>query len=372
MKKVRATKKACGSIETELTKDFIDRALNSNPREILTNELLKMEFLFGEEPLPEFEAYNSPYSKELLEKVFKSKQIRGRKYLSRIKRLFLIFSIREDISNFLRLQFATASENKKYVRKFVQYYPDFKDFDFVLNLYLNDKKNKALFKESSEYRIFNNYIKYNQWSLPTNFFMNDPLNPAYALEFYSKLVEDDQTLYDCFKKYLSVSTPFSGTISLFNIVHSLIPFIIKDNNSMEIILNLYKIFLNTPTKHYDTILCKNISLDLFNSYKRQTNDVTAALKMLIIFTEWFNYKFNFNLERELSSIMYAETIKVNRRSFTSALKLYIDEMCPGDHMTFSEKYQNIETLCPKLKWLSEDSHEHSNYFKRSVETLSTV
>ena len=385
-KKVRATRKACKSIDTELSKDFIDRALNSNPKEILTNELLKMEFLFGDESIPEFEAYNSTYSTDLLKKIVQSKEIRGKNYYSRIKRIYMIFALREDIDPSERLLYTISSEYKKYINKVIKYYPELKDFDRIVELY---DKGRFTDLANSPYALSSNYYgAISSMFSPSRLKKNSQANYSYILDFYSKITKDNSELYVAFKKYIEMTGEHQyGFVQLWKVIDRIIPELVKDSKAPEVVSEFYKLLCSSKSANNQR-LARTFTSKLFVAYRDLANSrlelsnwneheaqrvisTESALKLIAIFTEFFADN-STTSEYFLDWLIHAETIRYNRAAFTSAIKLYVDNQwgsefkknCPS----FKEKLDHLTHFGSgsRMKWIVQNS---SGYFNRSFNIL---
>lgn len=176
MAKTRATKKACISPDTVLTPDFISRAMESNPVEILNNEMLKLEYLFGADPLNEFKAYHSPYNKDTLQTLVRNS------YGKTWSRVLMAIALRQDIPECHALHYAVQVQNKKLVRNIVKSREGWDDWDKLYGLYKT-----SMSTSNSEHVL--------------RFYSSGEYLPL--LQFYQRLAATEDQFWGAFKSYVA-------------------------------------------------------------------------------------------------------------------------------------------------------------------------
>lgn len=135
MATTRATKKACGSLDTELTPDFIKRAMTSNPLALLSNEALKFLYLFSGSTNPVFHAYHAPIenSTSFSSILFQRDNPDFRQFP--LPQVVTAFALRDDVPDEITLYFVSNYiGNKKYIGHIITHKPRLADLDYLLEL----------------------------------------------------------------------------------------------------------------------------------------------------------------------------------------------------------------------------------------------
>ena len=340
--KTRATKKACGSLDTVLTPDFILRAMESNPLDILNNEQLKLEHLFGAAPLPEFEIHHhTPFSFTKVETIIEEHTKSGNNDTKSEKRLALAAALRKDIPLEAVLYYAVHLDNKKYVSHVLKVHPELSEWDTIYDLY------QDLPSRFSKFRRIWQPLYSNDFVALLNYYGKFKSVEEHYEVFKSLAAEAAAAAEDSNKK---ASAAYAVATIYSSFLRKVAPSIVKDPKASEVVWNILAatgVYRGYDRSGLSIVIAKEIAgKDFPNSVTK--DQLKDFLKIYMPVMSKHYATVSSSLQKVVSPKIFQGNRTILHEIFTELLRE--EYRAPIS----KEIYQNATSVTKKWNWL-----EHS-------------